>query len=224
MLPIPERCTRTIKLPGAVAGDGHDALHGGAPSGDGDQWFDLGTEGRYVFEVEVAIDGNATVERFVYETTSVSGGQATVEFYHQLLTYEGEPQANASDAPDPETVVTVTAPVEDVEERLVEEEFSAVMAISTVDLERFPLPAQLGDDYRVGERATATIDGNETVLEVTGTAAYAGIECYVVEERLNGQLRGEMCTRPGFEHVPYVVAYDESGDVLVRVELVEYEA
>ncbi len=60
-------------------------------------------------------------------------------------------------------------------------------------------------------------------IEVTGTDSYAGVDCYVIESRVNETRTQETCTQQAFSSAPYVAFYDENGNLEQRIELVEYE-
>ena len=205
---------------GAMGSEGSDS-DGVAndPTATGiDPWFDLGDPGRYVFEVDQWTFTGVTTERFVYETTEVSGGTATVEFTQEMLVYEGESLTD-----EEPTVTTVSGPVETIEDTLFEEEYSATTVPWVLEIAQYRIVSEFDDRLEVGQRVEQTINGSEIALEVVRVGSYGGVECYVVHELVDGDLRGETCTSTAFRFPPYVVTYDETGAEDFRIELVEYE-
>ena len=186
---------------------------GGAESGssnDGaldaeEEWFNLSKPGRYVFEIESAEEGTG---RMAFEVTNVEDGQSTVTTNYEI----GGDSAES----------TVTGPVGEVESQLVMSPiYGYLIAIQLGGIGAGAVGG--GQDLTVGDQFSQQSAEGSTKIEVTGTDSYAGIDCYVVETRINGTLNQEVCTQQAFSSAPYVAIYDENGTLSQRVELVEYE-
>lgn len=218
----------------ASNGGGKSASSGGSPNGDGataakslgdssgssdgasgssgsallnaeEDWFNLSKPGKYVFEIESAEEGTGKMS---FETTEVSGGQATTK-----ATYELGDDSFAS---------TVTGPVGEVQPQLATSPaYTYLLAIQLGGIGAGALSG--GEDLEVGNKFSQQSSQGSMDIEVTGTDSYAGVDCYVVETRINGTLNQQVCTQQAFSSVPYFVTYDENGDLVQRVELVEYE-
>ncbi|WP_160132726.1 hypothetical protein [Halococcus salsus] len=197
---------------GSSAGGESDSS-GGAESGssnDGaldaeEEWFNLSKPGRYVFEIESAEEGTG---RMAFEVTNVEDGQSTVRTNYEI----GGDSAES----------TVTGPVGEVESQLVMSPiYGYLIAIQLGGIGAGAVGG--GQDLAVGDQFSQQSAEGSTKIEVTGTDSYAGIDCYVVETRINGTLNQEVCTQQAFSSAPYVAIYDENGTLSQRVELVEYE-
>ncbi|EMA35793.1 hypothetical protein [Halococcus hamelinensis] len=179
------------------------------PSNDGsldaeEEWFNLSKPGRYVFEIESAEEGTG---RMAFEVTDVENGRATVTTSYKL----GGDSAES----------TVTGPVGEVESQLVTSPIYGYLV--AIQLGGIGAGAVGGEDLAVGDRFSQQSAEGSMEIEVTGTESYAGVDCYVVETRINGTLTQEVCTQQAFSSAPYVAIYDENGSLDQRVELVEYE-
>ena len=191
--------------------DADDGSEGGASGASGsasldadEEWFNLSTPGRYVFEIESAEEGTGTMS---FETTEVAGGEATVKVDYEL---GGESFSS-----------TVTGPVGEVEPQIAAS--PAYVYLIAIQLGGFGAGAVGGEELRVGDKFSQESAEGSLLIEVVGTDTYAGVECYAVETRVNGTLSQEVCTQEAFSSSPYVVIYDENGDLSERVELIEYE-
>jgi hypothetical protein len=169
-----------------------------------EEWFNLSKPGRYVFEIESAEEGTG---RMAFEVTNVENGQATVTTSYEL----GGDSAES----------TVTGPVGEVESQLVMSPIYGYLV--AIQLGGIGAGAVGGEDLAVGDRFSQQSAEGSMEIEVTGTESYAGVDCYVVETRINGTLTQEVCTQQAFSSAPYVAIYDENGSLDQRVELVEYE-
>ncbi|MFC6724036.1 hypothetical protein ACFQE1_06535 [Halobium palmae] len=206
--------TSTAESPDTTTSEApSESVDGGENAG----WIDLGVPGRYVFEFEMSLYNESITDTLVLETTEVRNGQATVEI--QTRVTDDQPDGSG----DPRSFV-VTGPVEEIRSRVITEgPLTARLVLGSIRAGNLGLTDRLGEGLTVGERSTETVDGNLSVVTVTGTASYAGIDCHVVESRLDGNLVSKMCTRVDLKDVPYAVGYDESGEMTFRVELVEFE-
>lgn len=170
-----------------------------------EEWFNLSKPGRYVFEIESAEEGTGSMN---FETTEVSNGEATVRFQYDL---GGESVES-----------TVTGPVGEVEPRIATSPaYAYLTAIQLGGMTAGMLGG--GEDLQVGNEFSQQSTAGSMRVEVTGTASYAGVDCYTIESRVNGTVTQETCTQQAFSSAPYVVFYDENGDLEQRIELVEYE-
>ena len=170
-----------------------------------DDWFNLSKPGRYVFEIETADGGTG---RMSFETTKVSDGQATV---HTTYDFNGSSFES-----------TVTGPIGQVEPQLVgSPAYRYLIAIQLGGVGSSALSG--GEDLKVGNKFSRQSSDGSLNIEVTKTDNYAGVDCYVIETRMNGTLNQKVCTQKGFSSVPYFATYDENGALVERVELVEYE-
>lgn len=194
------------------SGDGSDgsdsSSSGGASSASLDaeeEWFNLSTPGRYVFEIESAEEGTGTMS---FETTEVSGGQATVKVTYNL----GEESFES----------TVTGPVGEVEGQIVTSPaYGYLIAMQLGGIGAGALSG--GEELEVGNKFSQQSAEGSMLIEVVGTDTYADVNCYVIETRINGTLTQEICTQQAYSSAPYVAIYDENGDLSERVELVEFE-
>ncbi|EMA43621.1 hypothetical protein [Halococcus saccharolyticus] len=170
-----------------------------------EEWFNLSKPGRYVFEIESAEEGTGSMS---FETTEVSNGQATVSFQYDL----GEESFES----------TVTGPVGEVEPQIATSPaYAYLTAIRLGGVTAGMLSG--GEDLQVGNEFSQQSAEGSMHIEVTGTDSYAGVECYVIESRVNETLTQETCTQQAFSSAPYVAFYDENGNLEQRIELVEYE-
>lgn len=199
----------------SATGDGSDNARSGSDGADDasasvaldneEEWFNLSKPGRYVFEIESAEEGTGSM---AFETTEVSDGQATVNFQYDL----GEDSFES----------TVTGPVDEVEPQIATSPAYAYL----IAIQLGGLPAGLisgGEDLQVGNEFSQQSAEGSMHVEVTETDSYAGIECYVIESRMNETLNQEVCTQQAFGSAPYAAFYDENGDLEQRIELIEYE-
>lgn len=169
-----------------------------------EEWFNLSTPGRYVFEIESAEEGTG---RMAFETTNVADGRATVGVEYEL----GDESFES----------TVTGPVGEVESQLVASPaYAHLLAIQLGGIGAGALGG--GEELAVGDEFSQQSAEGSLQIEVVGTDSYAGVECYAVETRINGTLSQEVCTQQAFSSAPYVAIYDENGDLTERIELVEY--
>ena len=192
------------------SGDGASDGAGGASSSvsldSKEEWFNLSTPGRYVFEVESAEDGTGTM---AFETTEVADGQATVKVDYEL----GDESFSS----------TVTGPVGEVEGQIVTSPaYGYLIAIQLGGIGAAGLGG--GEELEVGNKFSQESPEGSLLVEVVGTDSYAGVDCYAIETRINGTLTQEVCTQQAFSSSPYVAIYNENGTLEQRVELVEYEA
>jgi len=172
---------------------------------DEEDWFNLSKPGRYVFEIESAEEGTGSMS---FETTEVSNGQATVSFQYDL----GEESFES----------TVTGPVGEVEPQIATSPaYAYLTAIRLGGVSAGMLSG--GEDLQVGNEFSQQSAEGSMHIEVTGTDSYAGVDCYVIESRVNETLAQETCTQQAFSSAPYVAFYDENGNLEQRIELVEYE-
>lgn len=195
----------------SAAGDalsGSDDADGSSASttlNEEEEWFNLSKPGRYVFEIESAEEGTGSM---VFETTEVSNGQTTVSFQYDL----GEESFES----------TITGPIGEVEPQIATSPAYAYL----ITIRLGGLPAGMlsgGEDLQVGNEFSQQSAEGSMHIEVTGIDSYAGVDCYVIESRMNETLTQEICTQQAFSSAPYVAFYDENGDLEQRVELVEYE-
>ncbi|HET7323111.1 MAG TPA: hypothetical protein VFJ06_02140, partial [Halococcus sp.] len=161
--------------------------------------------GRYVFEIESAEEGTG---RMSFETTKLSDGQATVNAKYDL----GEDSFES----------TVTGPVGEVGPQLASSPaYVYLLAIQLGGIGSSALSG--GEELAVGNEFSQQSSDGSLHIEVTGTDSYAGVDCYVIETRINGTLTQSVCTQEAFSSAPYIAIYDENGTLSERVELVEYE-
>lgn len=169
------------------------------------EWFNLSKPGRYVFEIESAEEGTGSMS---FETTEVSNGQATVSFQYDL----GEESFES----------TVTGPVGEVEPQIATSPaYAYLTAVRLGGVTAGMLSG--GEDLQVGNEFSQQSAEGSMHIEVTGTDSYAGVDCYVIESRVNETLTQETCTQQAFSSAPYVAFYDENGNLEQRIELIEYE-
>lgn len=200
-----------------AAGSGSSSAGSSDPSGSdaessnsgslaaGDEWFNLSKPGRYVFEIESAEEGTG---RMSFEVTNVENGEATVKTGYEL----GGESAESS----------VTGPVGEVQPQLAMSPiYGYLVAIQLGGIGAGAFSG--GEDLEVGNEFSQQSAEGSMHIEVTGTDSYAGVDCYVIETRINGTLTQEVCTQQAFSSAPYVAIYDENGTLTQRVELVEYE-
>lgn len=170
-----------------------------------EEWFNLSKPSRYVFEIESAEEGTG---RMAFEVTDVENDQATVKTSYEL----GGESSESS----------VTGPVGEVEPQLaMSPVYGYLLAIQLGGIGAGAVGG--GEQLQVGDKFSQQSAEGSMNIEVTGTDSYAGVDCYVVETRINGTLSQEVCTQHAFSSAPYVAIYDENGTLTERVELVEYE-
>jgi hypothetical protein len=195
---------------GDSAGDNADDSADGSSASTAldteDDWFNLSKPGRYVFEIESAEEGVGTM---VFETTEVTKGQATVSVEYDL----GEESFES----------TVTGPVGEVKPQIATSPaYAYLIAIQLGGIGAGALSG--GEQLEVGNEFSQQSAEGSLHIEVTGTDSYAGVDCYVIETRVNETLSQELCIQQAFSSAPYIAIYDENGDLDQRIELVEYES
>lgn len=81
-----------------------------------------------------------------------------------------------------------------------------------------------GHDLRVGNSWSASVSSRSATYEVTGTDAYAGVDCYGTEVRIDGSLRHEGCVSPDLGLLVHSVVYDQTGSRSVVMTLSAYSS
>ncbi|MFW6376904.1 MAG: hypothetical protein ACOC0F_02915 [archaeon] len=72
-----------------------------------------------------------------------------------------------------------------------------------------------GWSYRTGEGSGS--------FQITEQRTVAGITCFATEMKIDGELRHEGCLSPDHGLAPYSAWYDDDGELLMEITLVDYE-
>lgn len=188
------------------AGEADDgAGTGSGEAGDGSNTWEPGRfdrPGYYAFEVYNQAQGTGTliwaVERADEETATV-----TIDYDH------GDQQYRSTHT---------------VEHDAVEQELALtpvwILLIQTMyapELDQYS-----SESLEVGAGWSVPTPEGEFRYEITGTETHAGLECYVSEVRLGGDLHRETCIAPDHGMALHTAVYDGDGEVAYSQTLTEY--
>ena len=205
VLAVTAGCTSGL-LDDALPTDG--GVGDGEGSGDGTDGSDTWVPGRfdrpgyYAFEVYNQQQGSGTliwaVERVGEETATI-----TVDYDHGDAQYRS----------------THTVDQDGAEQELAT---TPVWALLIHTMYAPELQQYSQESLEVGAGWSAPTGEGMLEYEITGTNTHAGLECYVSEVRLGGDLMRETCIAPDHGMALHTAVYDGDGEVAYSQTLTEY--
>lgn len=206
---------------GDGASDGGDGASDGGdgttpvidPTEDDGDWFNLSKAGLYEFEIKQLNEETGELETgyIKIEVSDVEGNVSTVKWEYKLGGDESTSQLRrTSDDVIGQTLFTPAGTV-----------FWTLQVTP-------PLLywGEMGfSDPAVGNKNSETENGTTRVTEVTEQTSIAGVEAFMVESTVDGQLDHKYAIVSGFEGTsPYYAEYDEeTGDLITEIRLVSFE-
>lgn len=166
--------------------------------------FDFAGPGRYVYDVSNEYDGEGV---FAFDVRSTARSAMEIEID---WTIGGATHREVLSGTDREVTDDILAVHELDSHGMM---WAAVYA---------PGAWTLGRTLTVGDSWGATVDGDDGLLSVTGTAIVGDVACYTLEFVVEGQVRYEGCLSPDHGFPMQSVYYDETGAVTLSMELRSY--
>ncbi|GAA0235162.1 hypothetical protein ACFFQF_24840 [Haladaptatus pallidirubidus] len=194
-----------------IAGDGGgDDEANGASNSEGEtgensfQPFRFDRPGTYTFDVMDAREGSG---KLVWDIQAIDGENVTL---NSIFEFGGEKH---------ESSMTVNR-----DDAIIDLAFVPGGQYAVQTMYAGAMSNAYGKDLRVGQSWSFTTQDGTMAYEVTEKRTYAGIECYYSEVRIDGSVARVGCYSPDHGVAPYSAYYDENGETVLEVKLVEYEA